>query len=571
MTAEVEFGTTGDPATPSSAAPVRTPAMRAYCATLARFTSSVQSTEQLLRNDDAGTREDAEQREQTAATRLRGIHRASSAADDGLAHCATVRSEYGLTPLLGGRGPGPATAGPLARHSHPDYAPGAAPATADQPPARHPHLDHAPGAAPATDQPLTHHPRPGQAPGPAIGDDPFAGHVPTSHPDDHRSFDAAGQLSWPIADPGQGSSAATADHHLPADQPPSSYRRPSQVPGPAIADDPFAAHVPTPHPDDHRPIDTARQLPWPIADPGQESSAATADHLLADRPSINERSPRTGADPQHGPPTDWTSDAPPETGQAARRPVDRASHGGQPSTGYGSSASAAYGSSASAAGHRSPRAGTDPDHDSLTGHRPPVKDTPGFDAGYGPSADHTYAGRPASPGRAAPGGGAATAVHADPVVRPTAHELDDPTPAVDRLRRTGGADLGVALTALGRRRDELKLAEAEFETWLVAHDERSRRVTTSAVVGAGLAGAAVMVTAGTRMSAAMTLALLIACTLAVVAVGLGVAAARRLPRVCRGAGLARRPDTTALVRYGARIGGAALLALTVANIAAGAL
>lgn len=535
MTAEVEFGTTGDPATPSSAAPVRTPAMRAYCATLARFTSSVQSTEQLLRNDDAGTREDAEQREQTAATRLRGIHRASSAADDGLAHCATVRSEYGLAPLLGGQDPGPEPTGdplarhPLARHPHPDHAPGpeptadqpaahdlhpdyaAAPAT-DNPLARHPHLarqphlDHAPGAAPATDQPLTHHPRPGQVPGPAIGDDPFVGHVPTPHPDDHRPIDTAGQLWSPAADPGQGSSAATAHHYPPADQPPSS-----------------------------------------------------------------QRSPRTGADPQHGPPTDWTSDAPPETGQAARRPVDRASHGGQPSTGYGSSASAAYGSSASAAGHRSPRAGTDPDHDSLTGHRPPVKDTPGFDAGYGPSADHTYAGRPAGPGRAAPGGGAATAVHADPVVRPTAHELDDPTPAVDRLRRTGGADLGVALTALGRRRDELKLAEAEFETWLVAHDERSRRVTTSAVVGAGLAGAAVMVTAGTRMSAAMTLALLIACTLAVVAVGLGVAAARRLPRVCRGAGLARRPDTTALVRYGARIGGAALLALTVANIAAGAL
>ncbi|SDT68603.1 hypothetical protein [Jiangella sp. DSM 45060] len=609
MTAEVEFGTTGDPATPSSAAPVRTPAMRAYCATLARFTSSVQSTEQLLRNDDAGTREDAEQREQTAATRLRGIHRASSAADDGLAHCATVRSEYGLTPLLGGRGPGPATAGPLARHphpdhapgaapaadqpsahdlhpdyaaaaapatdnplarhSHPDYAPGAAPATADQPPARHPHLGHAPGAAPATDQPLTHHPRPGQAPGPAIGDDPFAGHVPTAHPDDHRSFDAAGQRSWPIADPGQGSSAATADHHLPADQPPSSYRRPSQAPGPAIADDPFAA----PHPDDHRPIDAAGQLWSPAADPGQGSFAATAHHYPpADQPPSSQRSPRTGADPHQRPPTDWTYDAPPYADPAGRRAVDPVFHGDQPSTGYGhaGTADADHGSSASTAGHRSPRAGTDPDHVPPTGHRPSVDDTSGFDAGYGP-ADHTYANRPASPSRAAPTGGAATAVHADPVVRPTAHELDDPTPAVDRLRRTGGADLGVALTALGRRRDELKLAEAEFETWLVAHDEQSRRVTTSAAVGAGLAGAAVMVIAGTRVSAAMTLALLIACTLAVVAVGLGVAAARRLPRVCRGAGLSRRPDTTALVRYGARIGGAALLALTVANIAAGAL
>ncbi|TDD72250.1 hypothetical protein E1262_02710 [Jiangella aurantiaca] len=276
MTADLEFGTTGDHGTAwRPGPPVRSPAMRAYCATLARFTSSVQSTEQLLRNDDAGTREDTEQRELAAATRLRGIDRAGAAADDGLAQCAAVRAEYGLP-------------------------------------------------------------------------------------------------------------------------------------------------------------------------------AGSALH-------------------------------------AVRRPSD--------------------------------------------------------DVTVAPPS-----GPPAGAGR-----------------------LDDSAPPLDRLRRTGGADLGIALTALGRRRDELKLAETEFAHWLEADDERSRRVTLGALAAAGLGAAAVMAVAGTRTSAGTALALLIVCALTVVAVGLGVAAARRLPRVCRGAGLARRPDGRALVKYGARIGGVALLALTAANLTAGAL
>ncbi|WP_116947844.1 hypothetical protein [Jiangella endophytica] len=357
MTADLEFGATDDPGTkPPSRPPVRTPAMRAYCATLARFTSSVQSTEQLLRNDDAGTREDTEQREQTAAIRLRGIDRAGTAATDGLAHCAAVRSEHGL------------------------------PAHVTEP-------DRPPAAGASADLPQFHTP----------DDAPFGD--PSRHADLDAPRDDTGHFSGD--DPGRGTLGGVA------------VRAPHGVPA-------------------------------------------------AGRP-----------------------------GSAVRA--------GPGSSGSGSS-------------------------------------------------------------------GAATAVRAEPApLRTPAARLDDPAPGLDRLRRTGGADLGVALTALGRRRDELKLAETDFAAWLDAHDERSRRVTLGAVVGAGLCGAAVMAVAGSRLAAAAAFALLIVCTLAVVAVGLGVAAARRLPRVCRGAGLSRRPDASALARYGTRIGGAALLALTAANIAAGAL
>ncbi|MBB5787176.1 hypothetical protein [Jiangella mangrovi] len=143
---------------------------------------------------------------------------------------------------------------------------------------------------------------------------------------------------------------------------------------------------------------------------------------------------------------------------------------------------------------------------------------------------------------------------------------------LDRLRRAaGGADLGVALTSLGRRRDALRLAEEEFTGWLAARDQQTRRICLGAAVGAGLAGSAVMAVAGSRLSAALSLALLVLCTLAVVAVGVGVAAARRSPRVCRGAGLARRPHPLGLARYAAQVGGLALLALAAANIGAGAL
>ncbi|RIQ33626.1 hypothetical protein [Jiangella rhizosphaerae] len=355
MTADLEFGAPGDPAAASRpGAPVRSPAMRAYCASLARFTSSVQSTEQLLRNDDAGTREDTEQRELTAATRLRGIDRAGAAADDGLAHCAAVRSDYGL-----------------------------------------------PSGSPA---------------------DAFA-----------------------------------------------------------------------------------------------------------------EYEERLGADGR---------DRPGGGGHADDGTVGTAEDGGT-------------------VGPAHDRGSAGPAHDRSTAGPPRDRGTAGLvrhpDSGPSHGTDGSLPGT-------------ATAVRSGTRrLRTSPGRLDDAAPGLDRLRRTGGADLGVALTALGRRRDELKLAEAEFAHWLQMHDEQSRRITLGAVVAAGLAGAAVMAVAGVRTSAATALALLIVCSLAVVAAGLGVAAARRLPRVCRGAGLARRPDGWALARYGARIGGATLLALTAANIVAGAL
>lgn len=315
--------------------PVRTPAMRAYCATLARFTSSVQSTEQLLRNDDAGTREDTEQRELTATTRLRGIDRAASAAADGLDHCTSVRSAHGL---------------PL------------------------------------------------RAP------------------------------SW-----------------------------------------------------------------------GEDD----ADVVGAS-----------------------------EAGGAEPPGVER---GG-------------FGTSPDAVASESP-ARTDP------GRR-----RGGTDGSAWPAA--AAAGRPGGAR-----GRAGDTRHAGPGAMAVS-----PAQGLERLRGSGGsADLGVALTSLGRRRDALRLAEDEFAGWLATRDEQTRRISLGAAVGAALAAAAVMAVAGIRMSAAVSLALLVVCTLAVVAVAVGVAASRRSPRVCRGDGLARRPHALGLARYGAQVGGLALLALAAANIGAGAL
>ncbi|SDU32701.1 hypothetical protein [Jiangella alkaliphila] len=383
MTTDLDFGTSDDHNTASRAGvPPRSPAMRTYCSTLSRFTSAVQSTEQLLRNDDAGTREDTEQRELTATTRLRGIDRAASAAADGLAHCATVRSTFGL------------------------------PADAV-----------APAGGPAFDL-------------------------------DGRALGAGSEDAWPALDDDaargrRGRAGGRPDH----DALGTIGRSGEGVPG---TFDP-----------DHGPRGGAPELPF--------------------------------------------DDRPPEGGTATPRPGP---------------------ARAVRPEYAAPGATVEPD--------------------------------PRSPG--------ATAVRSESaLVHEPADRPVDPAPGLDRLRRTGGADLGVALTALGRRRDELKLAETDFERWLASHDERSRKITLGAAVAAGVAGVAVMAVAGARTSAATALALLIVCTLAVVAVGLGVAAARRLPRVCRGAGLARRPDGVALARYGARIGGTALLALTAANIAAGAL
>ncbi|TDC49017.1 hypothetical protein E1212_19360 [Jiangella ureilytica] len=432
MTADLEFGAVGDHGTAArtgqgapagqggagraagpAGQPARSPAMRAYCATLARFTSSVQSTEQLLRNDDAGTREDTEQRELTATSRLRGIDRAALAADDGLDHCAAVRAAHGL-PLP------PATWGTEADLALPD---------------------------PADDDLDARGPGPGE-PGRAR----LRGHD-TEPADDGRHPAGSGT--------GRGPRPATVS-----------------------------------------PAGLARLRP-----PGHGTEPD--DHSVPSAQAGNGYNPRTG-----------------EPGRA--RPLG---HDTEPADDSGRTAHPGNG--------HTPRTG-EPGRARPLGHDTEPADDSGRTA-------HAGNGRVPRSGTAGPGG-------------------------LDRLRRSGGgADLGVALTSLGRRRDALRLAEEEFAGWLAARDEQTRRVSLGAAVGAGLAGAAVMVVAGTRTSAAVSLALLAACTLVVVAVGVGVAAARRSPRVCRGAGLARRPHPLGLARYAAQIGGPALLALAAANIGAGAL
>ncbi len=436
MTTDLDFGTSDDHNTASRAGvPLRSPAMRTYCSTLGRFTSAVQSTEQLLRNDDAGTRDDTEQRELTATTRLRGIDRAASAADDGLAHCAAVRSTSGL----------PAAAIALA-------------------------------GGPAFDL-------------------------------DGRALGAGSEHAWP----GMVDEAAAERGRL---------------------------------------VGTAARPALGVPDTTTDPLPSSARHPRAGLPRS------TGDDPEYG--------------RAGGRP-DHDALGT-----IGRSGHAVPGSFGPDHGRRgvAPELPLD--------DRPPeggaATPRPGPARAVGPeytapgSVGHTDRGLPGTTVEPDPGSPGATAVRSESaLVHEPAGRPGDPAPGLDRLRRTGGADLGVALTALGRRRDELKLAETDFERWLESHDERSRKITLVAAVAAGVAGAAVMTVAGARTSAATALALLIVCTLAVVAVGLGMAAARRLPRVCRGAGLARRPDGLALARYGARIGGTALLALTAADIAAGAL
>lgn len=476
MTTELDFGATGDPhTTPPAGPPARSPAMRAYCATLARFTSAVQSTEQLLRNDDAGTREDAEQREQTAATRLRGIDRAGAAATDGLAHCAAVRTEHGLADDL--RAP------------------------AGRPSATAGHVDDA-----WPDGPV---------PGHGLGNGPVgAADTPAARPGDRPNP----------------TSTASPYHHLDA----------------APDDTGPGAGAP------HTPVGA---VPGPSTDHPHLGSVTAAPYGRS-RPA-----PGDGARRSPGGSTLGRLDGP--NGRPA---------GG---TGAGTGGSAEPGRVAGGGGvpfHEGDRPGGTADPDLIAG--PDGIADPG--RGHGPSDRILRPGGTADPGHTH-ASSASVAVHAEPAMLRRASSVadhavpDDTAPGLDRLRRTGGADLGVALSALGRRRDELKLAESDFATWLDAHDERSRRVALGAVVAAAATAAVVMAVVGTRMAAPAALALLIVCTVAVVAVGLGVAAARRLPRVCLGAGLSRRPDPARLATYGARIGGAALLALTAVNIGAGAL
>lgn len=140
-----------------------------------------------------------------------------------------------------------------------------------------------------------------------------------------------------------------------------------------------------------------------------------------------------------------------------------------------------------------------------------------------------------------------------------------------RRLRLGAADLGMALTALSRRRDELRLAETEFGRWLGAEDELSWRMVVGAGVVVGALGAAAMATAGTAMSAASSLMLLAGCVLAVVVAVLAVAISRRLPHACAGPSLARVPTAASLAGLGLRAAGLAAVGLAAVNIVAGLL
>ncbi|TDE12574.1 hypothetical protein [Jiangella asiatica] len=139
------------------------------------------------------------------------------------------------------------------------------------------------------------------------------------------------------------------------------------------------------------------------------------------------------------------------------------------------------------------------------------------------------------------------------------------------LRRAADSDVGVALTSLGRRRDAVRAAETEFAQWLTQRDEQSRRIVVTVTAVVAVVAAGVMAVVGTTASAATSLALLAACTVAVVATALMTAAARRLPRVCAGAGLARRPHPVAMARYGGELTVATAVALAAVNVTAGAL
>lgn len=139
------------------------------------------------------------------------------------------------------------------------------------------------------------------------------------------------------------------------------------------------------------------------------------------------------------------------------------------------------------------------------------------------------------------------------------------------VRRRIGGDLGIALTSLARRRDELRAAEEEFDTWSRSQDQNAQRVVVGTAAGAGVIGAAVMVVVGTSSSPVLTLSLLIVFTGAVAVAGLAAGVFVRLPVLCTGPTLVREPQATALTRFGAILAGVAGAGLLGVAIAAGVL
>ncbi len=145
----------------------------------------------------------------------------------------------------------------------------------------------------------------------------------------------------------------------------------------------------------------------------------------------------------------------------------------------------------------------------------------------------------------------------------------DTEPGRARTRQIAGADLGITLTSLARRRDELRAAEADFDEWLRAKDETSLRSVAVATGAVGLVAVVIMIFAGLAVSAGWSLALLMSCTIAVTTTAVAVGIAVQLPQVCVGPSLTRQPDAPSLVRFAGALAGATVLALFVVNIVPG--
>ncbi|WP_298323369.1 hypothetical protein [Haloactinopolyspora sp.] len=138
-------------------------------------------------------------------------------------------------------------------------------------------------------------------------------------------------------------------------------------------------------------------------------------------------------------------------------------------------------------------------------------------------------------------------------------------------RRASSGDLGIALTSLARRRDELRAAEAEFDTWLQSHDQKAQRVVFGAAGAAGVLGAVAMVIVGGSAPPVWTLSLLLAGVVVVTAAGLATGVLVRLPALCAGPSLVREPQATAVSRFAAALAGVAAAGFIGIAVATGAL
>lgn len=146
------------------------------------------------------------------------------------------------------------------------------------------------------------------------------------------------------------------------------------------------------------------------------------------------------------------------------------------------------------------------------------------------------------------------------------------TPAViaGRSQRHGGADIGVTLASLARRRDELRVAESEFHEWRRTADRNALRIVLGVAAAAWMVGAVVVALTSTAPGP-IAAAVLAACIVMVTAAGLGVGTALRLPQICTGPGLARVPDAARAARFGMRLCGAAAVALVAVAVLSGSL